>query len=261
MISKLTTNYLGNNFYFISIKNSRFDTMFKYVFLSLIFSISGLQSYGQGGFKIGPSAYLARGGAIPADDLPFNYNTRYRAGFGGGITMRYGFTPFFSLSTGAFFVSKGYKMYNDTNKNGNVLKRNLSNIEIPLNFHFLIKRMSKTEARLVLGGTLCNNITASSKTLSNKNGSFIVKENFKNKIYPMLNAGLEFTKTDKVKNTMVFSFMYKYSLATANELSVFSSPNSTTRDFMSVQRGTYLGIGFTYLFDSRNFRKKEEFFY
>ncbi len=235
--------------------------MFKHVLFTLIFSIISQYSYGQDGFKIGPSAYLVRGGAIPVDDLPFNYNTRYRAGFGAGLTMRYGFTPFFSMSAGAFFVSKGYKIFNDTNRNGSVLKRNLSNFEIPLNFHFLIKRMSKTEARLVLGGTICNNITASSKTLSNKNGTFIVKENFKHKIYPMLNAGVEFTRTDKVKNTMVFSFMYRYSLATANELSVFSNPNNNTRDFMSAQRGTYLGIGFTYLFDSRNFRKKEEFFY
>lgn len=242
-------------------KRCKFETMFKHLLIVIIISNFSQILKAQDGFKLGASIYGLTSRCSIIDSMPERYNIRFRSGLGVGLNFRYGITPGFTLSSGAIFVHKGYRIFNDSNSNGFSLKHNINNIEVPLDMVFKLKTTMTSEIRGIIGGTMNFNISKSNKVLKNNNSTFIVTEKFVNKVYPMLNLGLEITKSNKIKNTFVFGVYFKYSFDFNTELGVNNNISQTKPNFTLGYRGTYLGIGITYLFDSKNFKKNEEFFY
>src|SRR5688572_16581481 len=122
----------------IKIKNyCRFEQMISRCLLVLVIAVSGVGAVkAQEGFRIGPTAMFLSSRSSVIDSLPNSFYFRYKSGFSFGISAQYGFTERFSLASGISFTSKGYRVFNDTNKNGDILRHNLTNIEVPLNMIF-----------------------------------------------------------------------------------------------------------------------------
>jgi hypothetical protein len=234
--------------------------MFKYFFVAGFLCLTIKTVKAQEGFRIGPNAMVVSSRVSILDSLPNNYNFRFKSGFGLGVTFQYGFSNGISLSSGVNFVSKGYRVFNDSNRNGDLLKKQILNIEIPLNFTFIIRHSSATDIRGVLGFTYNTVISKKDRIIENKNKTFIIRESIKNEAYPMLNLGIEVSKQNKIKNAMVFGLYYKHSFQSHTLLNIARGEQSPTY-FQLGYRGSYIGIGFSYLFNIKNFKKTEEFFY
>lgn len=251
---KKNTGKTKNNFRFVVMLKTRL------IVLTLIASVS--QLYAQKGLKFGPAASFLSSRTYVTDSLPNNFNFRFKSGFSGGLSIQYGFTDRFVLGTGALFTSKGYRVFNDSNKNGNLIKHNFNNIEIPVNAIFKLRVGATSKMRALIGGTYNLSLDQSGKVLKNSNGTFVISEKSVNRSYPMLNLGLEIASENKGGNVLVFGVYYKQAFANKTELSVYNSSDLTKqRNFSLGYRGSYIGIGFSYLFDTKNLKKSEEFFY
>ncbi|MDP2176342.1 MAG: outer membrane beta-barrel protein [Bacteroidota bacterium] len=234
--------------------------MLKNFFICLLFCTSFIKINAQQGFRFGPNAFVISSRVSIQDSLPDNFNFRFKSGFGFGVTFQYGFESGISLSTGANFVSKGYRVFNDTNRNGDVLKQQITNIEIPLNLTFIIKHNSSSDIRGVVGMNYNTVLSKKDRMIENKNKSFIIKESFKQEAYPMVNLGVEVAKLNKIGNAMVFGLYYRHSFSSHTLLDISRGEQSPSY-FQLGYRGSYIGIGFSYLFNSKNLKKNEEFFY
>jgi hypothetical protein len=234
--------------------------MLKYFYICSLFCVSLSKIYAQQGFRFGPNAFVISSRVSIQDSLPDNFNFRFKSGFGIGLTFQYGFASGISLSSGINYVSKGYRVFNDTNRNGDLLKKQITNIEIPLNLTFIIKHNSSSDIRGVIGMNYNMVLSKKDRLIENKNKSFIIKESFKQEAYPMLNLGLEVAKLNKIGNAMVFGLYYRHSFSSHTILNVSRGEQSPTY-FQLGYRGSYIGVGFSYLFNVKNLKKNEEFFY
>lgn len=215
----------------------------------------------QTGFRVGPSAMFLSSRTSVLDSLPNSFNFRFKSGFSGGVSLQYGITPGLTIASGANFVSKGYRVYNDTNRNGDLLKHNISHLEIPLNLIFILKTNSSSLIRGVLGVTHTSILSQKNKVLENQNNSFVIKQRVTHSSYPMLNLGVEISKENKINNLFVFGVYFKQSFQSYTILDVYNNENSTQPRFNLGYRGTYIGVGVSYLFNLKNLKKTEEFFY
>ncbi len=242
--------------------NFRFVVMLKTRLIVLTLLATATQLSAQKGLRFGPAASFVSSRTNVMDSLPDNFNFRFKSGFSGGLSIQYGFTDRFVLGTGVLYTSKGYRVFNDSNKNGNLLKHNFNNIEIPVNAIFKLRVGATSKMRALIGGTFNYNMDQTGKVLKNNNGTFVISEKTISKSYPMLNLGLEIASENKGGGVMVFGVYYKQSFAQQSELSVYNSSDLTKpRNFSLGYRGSYIGIGFSYLFDVKNLKKSEEFFY
>ena len=233
----------------------------KRIYLSLILVTISTVSMAQKGFRVGPSAMFLSSRTSVIDSLPNSFNFRFKSGFGLGLSLQYGVTPNFTIASGANFVSKGYRVYNDTNRNGDLLKHNINHLEVPLNFIFNLKTNSSSLIRGVLGVTHTSILSQQSKVLENGDRSFIIKQRVTHTSYPMLNLGVEISKENKINNLFVFGVYFKQSFQSYTILDIYNNANSSEPRFNLGYKGTYIGVGVSYLFNLKNLKKSEEFFY
>jgi hypothetical protein len=246
----------------ITKNNFRFVTMFTKRLLVLTILAAATQLHAQKGLRFGPSASFLSSRTYVTDSLPDNFNFRFKSGFSGGLSVQYGFTDRFVLGTGATFTNKGYRVFNDSNNNGNLIKHNFNNIEIPVNAIFKLRIGAASKMRALIGGTFNVMLDQTNTVLKNNNGTFVISETTINKTYPMLNLGIEIASENKGGGVLIFGVYYKQAFANQTELSVYNSSDlSKPRNFSLGYRGSYIGIGFSYLFDVKNLKKSEEFFY
>lgn len=217
-------------------------------------------TFAQEGFRIGPSLHYATSKPSVIDSLPTNFNFRFRSGFSGGVHIHYGFSPKFSISVGGRFVSKGYRVFNDTNNNGNVVKHNQNHIEIPVLISYKHRLNSVSFIRENIGMTFSQLMDSKSVSTSNDNGSFKITETNTKKLNPLLTIGLEVGNASKRGNVFLFGVYYKHSFSELTKLNVYNSKTSSTPYFNLNFKGSYLSLGATYLF-KLNFKPKDEFFY
>ncbi|MEZ4804359.1 MAG: outer membrane beta-barrel protein [Bacteroidia bacterium] len=219
--------------------------------------------YAQLGFKIGPQVSFITSRSYVIDSLPNNYNFRFKSGVKLGLTAQYGFTQKFVLASGISFTNKGYRVFNDTNNTGNLIKNNLSHIEVPINMIFKLRVGSSAKMRFLIGGAL--NYQLNNKEvieLNNGSDNFIIRETSENKIYPMGSVGIEIASESKSGNIFVFGAYYNQSFSNQAKLNIFNANTSSNEKVFSLgYRGSYIGLGLTYLFDLKNFKKEEVFFY
>ncbi len=229
--------------------------------LTFLFLLLNQCLYAQKGFRIGPSvSYLASKPKV-LDTIPSNFNFRFKSGFSGGVMLYYGFSRTVGVSASVLYTSKGYRIFNDSNKNGNILKHNQSLLEIPINLVLKQRLNSVSFVRVNLGFTVCNMISSTSKELTNKNGSFRIMEETKNSFYPMLNIGLEVSHEAKNKNVFVFGAILRQGLSNTTNLGIFNNKTATKAHFNLGYQGSYIGISASYLFNLSNIKKVDELFY
>ena len=215
----------------------------------------------QKGFRIGPSASFVSSRLIVNDSIANNFNFRFKSGFNVGLNMHYGITSNFSISLGLLATSKGYRLFNDTNKNGNILKHNQTHFEIPLHFIFKQRLNSLSYIRENIGISVSHMISTDKKDLKNNNGSFRISETTKNKTYPMLSVGLEACNEGKNGNLFTFGVFYRQAFNKNTNLNIFNNQTATKQRFDLTYRGSYIGISVSYLFSLKGLKKKDEFFY
>ena len=242
-------------------KNDRFAVMILRVIMALFVYATIFTVNGQEGFKIGPQVTILSSRSYVKDSLEDNFNFRYKSGFRIGLSAQYGFTQKFVLGSGLSFTNKGYRVFNDTNSSGNVLKRNHSHIELPVNMILKFRMGATSRMRFLLGATLNYQISSSDKTLKNDKESFIIREESIQTIYPMANLGVEIASESKSGNMFVFGVYYSQSFSEQTRLNVYTSANATDKIFALGYRGTHIGIGLSYLFDFKNLKREEVFFY
>lgn len=242
-------------------KNDRFALMLKRTFTSFSLICLLIPVYAQKGFKIGPSVHYISSRASVIDSLPDNYNFRYKSGLGGGIAMQYGFTDAFTLGSGIAYSNKGYRMFNDSNRVDNLLKRNAGHLEVPVNAIFRFGRNRSSKIRILAGITASYMFNSSTKVLENKNRTFNIKEEVKTVFYPLANLGIEIASENKSGNVFVFGAYYKHAFTRQSRLGVYNSDLSSAERFAVAFNGSYLSVGFSFLFDVKNFKRDEVFFY
>lgn len=236
--------------------------MFKLSFKLLgICLLIGANLMAQKGLKMGPQLTFLSSRPYVIDSLPSNFNFRFKSGFRAGMTMQYGFSDRFVLSSGLFYTNKGYRLYNDTNSSGNVIKHNSGLIELPVNLHFKLRFGSSSKMRFVIGGSVNYIIQNTEHEIRNAGNNFIVKETHDQAIYPMLNSGVEIASENASGNVFVFGVYYNQSFVNQTLLGVRTNSSQTQDYFKLGYRGTYIGIGLSYLFNLKNFKKEEVFFY
>ncbi len=214
----------------------------------------------QKGFRIGPTAAFTSSRLVVIDSIADNFNFRFKSGFNAGVNMYYGFTPNFGLNLNVLATHKGYRLFNDSNKNGNILKHNQTHFEIPFHFVFRQRLNSISFFRLNFGGAITQMISKD-KDYGNKNNSFRISENTKNTTYPMLSIGLEIGSQAKNGNVFLFGAFYKQALDKNTTINVFNNNTSTTPRFNLGYRGSYIGLSLSYLFNLGNLKKQDDFFY
>ncbi len=246
---------------FLNKKNDRFVLMNSRSILAVFLLSLSASCFAQEGFKFGPSVAFISSRTHVLDKLPDNYNFRFKSGFKFGFSAQYGFTPKFVLGTGLSYVNKGYRVFNDTNSKGNVIKSNLSHLELPVNMIFKFRMGASSRMRFLLGGTLNYQIKTSEKILANNGGTFVIKEKNQQQIYPMLNTGVEIASENKAGNVFVFGIYYSQAFSDQSTLHISGSKTASSDIFALGYRGSYIGIGLSYLFDLKNFKKEEVFFY
>ena len=246
---------------FLNKKNDRFVLMISRSILALFLFALSATCLGQEGFKFGPQVAFISSRTHVLDKLPDNFNFRFKSGFKFGFTAQYGFTPKFVLGSGLSFVNKGYRVFNDTNSKGNLLKSNLSHIELPLNMVFKFRMGASSRMRFLLGGTLNYQIKTNEKILANNGETFVIREKNEQQLYPMMNTGVEIASENKAGNVFVFGIYYSQAFSNQSILHVSGSKTASTDIFSLGYRGSYIGIGLSYLFDLKNFKKEEVFFY
>jgi hypothetical protein len=194
----------------------------------------------QKGLKLGPQLNFLSSRPYVIDSLPNNFNFRFKSGFRAGLTMQYGFSEGLVLASGLFYTNKGYRLYNDTNTRGNVIKHN---------------------SGLFVGGSINYNLQSTTHEIRNAGNNFIVNETHDRAVYPMLNSGVEIANENASGNVFVFGVYYHQSFTNQTLIGVRTNSSQTQDHFKLGYRGTYIGVGLSYLFNLKNFKKEEVFFY
>ena len=120
---------------------------------------------------------------------------------------------------------------------------------------------ASSRMRFLLGGTLNYQLQTDQKILANEGNTFAIKESTQQQLYPMFNTGVEIASENKAGNVFVFGVYYSQALSNQSILHISGSKASNTDVFSLGYRGSYIGIGLSYLFDLKNFKKEEVFFY
>lgn len=212
----------------------------------------------QQGFRIGPTGSVLLSRSSITDTLFNNYNFRYKTGFNAGIRAQYGFTEGFGLSASVLLVSKGYRVFNDSNKHGNRIRHNFYNFEVPVNIFFNFKT-GATRLRGVAGLAINSVLSKSGALQENSNSTFAIKEEVKTAFYPMINLGVEIYKVGNSGDAFIFSANYKQAFQQGTLLHVYNS-TSNPELFALGFRGSYLSVGVSYLFNLKNLKRGEQFF-
>lgn len=231
------------------------------IILIALLAISNLVT-AQDGLRIGPNAMFLSSRPYVIESLPDEFNFRFKSGYSGGLSIQYGFTQKFILGSGVNFTSKGYRVFNDTNSGGSLIKHNFNNIEVPINAIFKLRLGSTSKMRGIIGGTFNYMISKEDKVMKNNTGTFVISEKSVTNMYPMLNLGVEIASENKGGNIFVFGVYYKQAFSDQHNLSIYNTSDlSQNKLFNLAYRGTYIGVGLSYLFDIKNFKRSEEFFY
>ena len=215
----------------------------------------------QKGLKIGPQLTFLSSRLHVIDSLPDNFNFRFKSGFKAGLSLQYGFSERTVLSSGLFYTNKGYRLYNDTNSQGNLIKHNSGLFELPLNLHVKLRVGANSKMSFVFGGSMNYTLQANTTEKRNAGNNFIVKETIQNTLYPMLNSGLEIASENASGNVFVFGVYYHQAFSNQTLLEVKNNSSQVDPRFNLGYRGTYIGVGISYLFNVNNFKKEEQFFY
>jgi hypothetical protein len=77
----------------------------------------------------------------------------------------------------------------------------------------------------------------------------------------MLNSGVEIANENTSGNVFVFGIYYHQGFANQSLLEVTTGVNQTQNHFNLGYRGTYIGVGLSYLFNLKNFKKEDVYFY
>ena len=77
----------------------------------------------------------------------------------------------------------------------------------------------------------------------------------------MLNTGVEIANENASGNVFVFGIYYHQGFANQSLLGIKTNSNQVQSHFNLGYRGTYIGVGLSYLFNLKNFKKEEVFFY
>ena len=215
----------------------------------------------QKGLKLGPQLNFLSSRPYVIDSLPNNFNFRFKSGFRAGLTMQYGFSEGLVLASGLFYTNKGYRLYNDTNTRGNVIKHNSGLFELPVNLHLKLRVGASSKMRFVVGGSINYNLQSTTHEIRNAGNNFIVNETHDRAVYPMLNSGVEIANENASGNVFVFGVYYHQSFTNQTLIGVRTNSSQTQDHFKLGYRGTYIGVGLSYLFNLKNFKKEEVFFY
>lgn len=237
--------------------NHRFALMKMRQIAFAVLMFAGLSAHSQKGFRIGPSAGIISSRAYVVDSIKSQYNFRFKSGFSGGVAMQYGFSDRYTLASGVNYVNKGYRLFNDSNKTGDLIKHNFNNIEVPINLITRLGYRASSKMRIVTGVTLNYTMSKTNALKTNKGNTFSILESHKSTFYPMLNIGLEIGSVSATGNMFVLSAVYRQSFFNVTGLAVrnnvdLSKPELFTLGF----RGSYLGVSISYLFDSKNFKRE-----
>ncbi len=235
--------------------------IFRRLFLLSIVVFGAGRMPAQTGFRFGPTGMFLSSRSSVITTLPDRFYFRYKSGFGGGLAVQYGFTPGFTLGSGISYTYKGYRVFNDSNSQGTLLRHNMSNLELPVNMIFRIRMNTSSNLRGILGATLNYNMSKNGHEETNSNGSFIIREEIVNQVYPMANLGVEIANENKSGNVFCFGIHYKQAFTQNTHLKVYDSKTDTDPLFLLGYRGSYIGVSFTYLFNPKNFKRDEEIFY
>jgi hypothetical protein len=229
--------------------------------LIILIVLSFQNSYAQEGFRIGPMGSFLLSKPNVLDTLPSEFGFRFKSGANIGVSMYYGFTPNFGITLNGLFTSKGYRIFNDSNQNGNELKHNISYIEIPVYINFRQRLHTNSFLRETIGVAFSTQVSASSNETINDNGSFRIVETSTKTMTPMLDVGIELGNEKKSGNLFLFGVHYKYAFSNNTNLGIYNNKTSTAPYFNLGFKGNYIGISLSYLFNLNNLKKEEEFFY
>lgn len=230
--------------------------------LSILLLLIIQNTQAQEGFRIGPTGSYFFSKPTQLDSLPNQFNFRYKSGFNAGVSMYYGFSPRFGIAANVLFTYKGYRIYNDSNKNGKTLKNNQSHLEIPIYLVFKQRFNTVSFVRENVGISISSMLSASKKEIKNDNGSYRIIEETKNTIYPMLHLGIEVGNENKAGNILLVGVNYNYAFKTNTKLGVYNTSNPQAAPYFNLGfKGGYIGVSFTYQFNLKNLKRQEEFFY
>ncbi|MBC7425008.1 MAG: outer membrane beta-barrel protein [Bacteroidia bacterium] len=229
-------------------------------FAILIFLLmSAGYSFSQKGVKIGVTLMPLFSKASTLDTIPRTFSYRMKFGFGGGVNVLLGFAEKQGITTGFYFIQKGFRVYNDSQKQ---IKNTFSNLEIPLGYTIRQTLSSSSFVRETFGAAV--NFSLNKKTneeFSNEKRSFRIIQEEKIKVYPMLYLGFEFGTQMHNGNMLFIGINYKQPFQSTSLLHVYNTSQNKPRLFDLGYRGSYIGIQVSYLFNLSNLKKPEEFFY
>ena len=235
--------------------------MKRLVLMSLIALMAG-SAGAQSRWYFGPAVGFTVSRTSTNDTFANNFSRRNKFGPRVGLMAKYSLGRVASLDFGLAFTSKGYKINNDSLGTSPSVSRSLYAMEIPLGLSFkqTINGESFITEKFGLIGTYSFANDSSVFKNNESNTNFTITERNLNRFYPMFYLGVKIGGVTGSKNRYEFGATYMQSLAKDSELSV-NYGNAMKRIFPLNYGGGYLTIGFTYYFNSSNFKvEKSDYF-
>ncbi len=226
----------------------------------LLFLIIPFLAISQTGFKIGPSASYLMSRLTLIDTISNQFSIKNHNGFNAGAYFSYGITDRAGLNLRTLVTMKGFRLIDYSNGGAATLNRNEFNIEFPMHFYLKQKLNAGTIIRENIGISYNGTLGNKPHLLSPKNNQFHIKQSYNYSHYAMVSVGLEAGNVNKNGNVFLFGVFYKHSLSDANSLTILRNKEDTNPLFKLNNRGGYISVGVSYLFNI-DFKNKDEYFY
>ncbi len=235
--------------------------MRKMVILTFLLGL-GFSIQAQSKFLVGINAGVALSRATPLDTLMTHFLRKNRTGLAFGISATFDLNRAVSFIGGINYVSKGYKINNDTHPSSPNIVRKLHSVTIPLGISFRQHFNSTNFIRENFGLVMSMNFRNDSTRLYNNENrkTFSVLETSLSNFYPMFFLGLEMGGKADNGDRYAIGVNYYQSFVRDSDVDLFAGPNMSRKAPLSY-RGGFLNISFTYYFNMTNFKKADEFFY
>lgn len=195
------------------------------------------------------------------DTFARNFSGRNKTGVNVGALISYDINDNISVSSGLGFITKGYRIYNDTLKTNMKITRNIPGIVVPLGLTF---RQQFNASRFIvekMGVAVNYSFGQKEDTFYNgSNKKFRIVETKVQPLYPLFYLGIGLGGNTAKGNRYEFGLTYQQPFGREMELSV-SGGEFLNKNFLLNYRGGNLQATFTYHFNFGNFEKSDEYFY
>lgn len=195
------------------------------------------------------------------DTFANNFTGRNKTGINLAGLITYDISDFVSINTGVGFISKGYRIYNDTLAINSKITRNLTALNLPLGFTF---RQQFNKSRFItekIGCVLNYSFGHNNDTFYNgANKKFRLVETSIEPLYPIVYLGIGMGGNTSKGNRFEFGLTYHQPLGNEMQLNI-SGGEFLNKSFLLNYRGGNLQATLTYHFNLGNFEKSEDYFY